>query len=104
PPMSSVTISAMTVNGTALGSVDLVHGTGITQFADTNGNAQINQLGQNGFAAGTLQSVSVSDKGRIVGSYSNGLTIDLAEITLAEFNGPDFLKRIGGGAVAQADE
>ena len=94
----------MTVNGTALGSVNLFHGTGITQFADTNGNAQINQLGQNGFAAGTLQSVSVSDKGRVVGSYSNGLTIDLAEITLAKFNGSDFLKRLDGGAFEQTDE
>jgi flagellar hook protein FlgE len=104
PPIPSVTISAMTVNGTSLGSVDLMHGTGITQFADTNGNAQINQLQQNGFAAGTLQSVSVSDKGRIVGSYSNGRTLDLAEITLARFNGPDFLKRIDGGAFQQTDE
>ena len=104
PPISSVTISAMTVNGTALGSVNLFHGTGITQFADTNGNAQINQLGQNGFAAGTLQSVSVSDKGRVVGSYSNSLTIDLAEITLAKFNGSDFLKRLDGGAFEQTDE
>jgi flagellar hook protein FlgE len=104
PPISSVTISSMTVNGTPLGSVDLIHGTGVTQFADTNGNAQINQLGQNGFAAGTLQSVSVSDKGRIVGSYSNGRTLDLAEITLAKFNGPDFLKRIDGGTFEQTDE
>ena len=94
----------MTVNGIPLGSVDLVHGTGITQFADTNGSVQVNQLSQNGFAAGTLQSVSVSDKGRIVGSYSIGRTLDLAEITLAKFNGPDFLKRIDGGAFAQTDE
>ena len=31
--------------------------------------------------------MSVSDKGRIVGTYSNGRTIDLAQITLANFSG-----------------
>ena len=44
-------------------------------------------LQQNGFPAGALQTVSVSDKGRVVGTYSNGRTLDLAEITLANFNG-----------------
>jgi flagellar hook protein FlgE len=61
-------------------------------------------LQQNGFPAGELQQVAVSDKGRVVGSYSNGRTIDLAEITLANFNGANFLKRIDGGAFEVTDE
>lgn len=104
PPITSVNIPALTVDGVAVGSVDLVHGAGVTQFADTNGNVQVNQIQQNGFAAGTLQTISVSDKGRIQGSYSNGRTIDLAEISQARFNGPDFLKRLDGGAFAATDE
>ena len=68
--------------------MQIVHGSGgITQFADPNGTAQVNLLQQNGFPAGALQTVSVSDKGRVVGTYSNGRTLDLAEITLANFNG-----------------
>jgi len=99
PPVSSVTLLNVTVNGVALGDVQVTHNTGgITQFADSNGNAQVNMLQQNGFPAGSLQSVSVSDKGRIVGTYSNGRTIDLAEITLANFSGANNLKRIDGGA------
>ena len=82
-----------------------MHGSGgITQFSDTNGTVQVNLLQQNGYAAGELQTVSVSDKGRIVGSYSNGRTLDLAEITLANFNGANFLKRIDGGAFEVTDE
>jgi len=46
----------------------------------------------------------VNDKGRVVGSYSNGRTIDLAQITLAKFNGPNFLKRLDGGAFSVTDE
>ena len=40
----------------------------------------------------------------MVGTYSNGRTIDLAEITLANFNGVDGLKRIDGGAFDATDE
>jgi flagellar hook protein FlgE len=105
PTIGSLTLSNVTVNGIALGDIQLVHGSGgVTQFADANGNAQVNILQQNGFPAGELQQVSVSDKGRIIGSYSNGRTIDLAEITLANFNGANYLKRIDGGAFEVTDE
>src|SRR5581483_5131245 len=69
PATPTVTLNNVTVDGISLGSVTLVHGTGgITQFADPNGNAQVNLLQQNGFPAGELQSVNVNDKGRVVGS------------------------------------
>jgi flagellar hook protein FlgE len=55
-------------------------------------------LQQNGYSAGQLQSVAVSDKGRIVGTYSNGRAVDLAEIVLANFSGANMLKRVDGGA------
>ena len=99
PAVNSLTLPDVTVNGIALGDIQISHNTGgITQFADSNGNAQVNMLQQNGFPAGSLQSVAVSDKGRIVGTYSNGRTVDLAEITLANFSGANNLKRIDGGA------
>jgi flagellar hook protein FlgE len=105
PAIGNLTLKNVVVEGFSLGNVQLVHGSGgITQFADPNGNAQVNLLQQNGFPAGELQSVNVSDKGRVVGSYSNGRTIDLAEITLASFNGPNNLKRIDGGAFEATDE
>ena len=77
---------------------------GVTQFADANGNVQVNQIQQDGFPAGQLQSVGVSTNGRIVGNYSNGRNLDLAEITLATFNGTNFLKRVDGGAFEATDE
>ncbi len=105
PLIGTLTLTGVTVNGISLGDVQLLHGAGgITQFADPNGNAQVNILQQNGFPAGELQQVAVSDKGRIVGSYSNGRTLDLAEITLANFNGSNYLKRIDGGAFEVTDE
>lgn len=99
PPILSVTLTNLTVDGVTLGDVKLSHGSGgITQYADPNGTAQVGTLQQDGFAAGQLQGVTVSDNGRIVGTYSNGRTIDLAEITLANFSGANNLRMIDGGA------
>jgi len=104
PAVPTVTLTNVVVDGVSLGSIQLNHGVGgVTQFADPNGTAQVNLLQQNGFPAGELQQVAVSDKGRIVGSYSNGRTLDLADITLASFNGADYLKRVDGGAFEVTD-
>ncbi|MET0875879.1 MAG: flagellar hook-basal body complex protein [Tardiphaga sp.] len=105
PVIGQLTLNGLTVSGVSLGNVTMAFGTGgLTQFADTNGNAQVNQLQQDGYAAGQLQSVSVSNEGRVVGSYSNGRNIDLAEVSVATFNGADFLKRIDGGAFEVTNE
>lgn len=90
----------VTINGSSFDfGVD-----GITQYADTNGSVSVNLIQQNGYPAGKLQTVSVSEKGRLVGAFSNGRTVDLYEITLANFNGANFLKKLDGGAFAVTDE
>jgi len=105
PPISSINLSNVSVNGVSLGNVQLSFGNnGLTQFADTNGTVNVNALQQNGFAAGSLQTLGVSSKGRITGSYSNGQTVDLAAVTLATFSGESFLQSISGGAYAQTDD
>jgi flagellar hook protein FlgE len=104
PSISTLTLSGVVVDGVSVGDIAVQHGSnGITQFADANGTVQVNTLQQNGFSAGVLQSVSVSDKGRVIGTYSNSRTIDLAEITLADFNGVNALKRLDGGAFAATE-
>jgi flagellar hook protein FlgE len=101
PPLSSLTLQNLTVNGDNIGNVQLQFGTnGLTQFGSSSGTAQVNQIQQNGFAAGQLQSVAVDSQGRITGTFSNGQTIPLAEIPLATFNGEDSLQALNGGAYA----
>ncbi len=100
-----VQYSSLTVNGDTLGNVQVNFGTdGLTQFANTSGTAQVTQLQQNGFAAGQLQSVAVDSENRVVGTFSNGQTIPLAQITLATFNGEDSLQALNGGAYAATAE
>jgi flagellar hook protein FlgE len=100
-----VALAGVTINGIPIGNVSINHGdAGITQFADVNGNAQVNLLRQNGFPAGDLQGISVNDKGRIIASYSNGRTLEMAEIVLASFNADNSLKRLDGGAFEATSE
>jgi flagellar hook protein FlgE len=105
PQITSLTIPSLSVNGDTLGDVQLQIGTdGLTQFASTSGTVQVNELQQNGYAAGSLQSVSVDSQNRIVGNFTNGQTIPLAEVTLASFNGADALEALNGGAYAETPE
>ncbi|MGB3864702.1 MAG: flagellar hook-basal body complex protein [Xanthobacteraceae bacterium] len=105
PAVPAVNLTGVVINGVSLGNLTINFSSGgLTQYADANGNVQVNQISQDGFPAGSLQSVSISNDGRVVGSYSNGRNIDLAQIMLATFNGPDFLKRLDGGAFAATDE
>jgi flagellar hook protein FlgE len=98
-------LNNVSIGGVPVGNITMNFGSGgLTQFADANGNVQVNQIQQDGFPAGQLQSVSVSDRGRLVGNYSNGRNLDLAEIRLASFNGPNFLRRVDGGAFEVTDQ
>ena len=104
-PTTSALTLPVTINGDTLSSVEINFGTnGLTQFANTAGTAQVTQIQQNGFAAGSLQSVSVDTNNRVVGSFSNGQTIPLAEISLANFNGANALQALSGGAFAATPE
>ena len=40
----------------------------------------------------------------MVGNFSNGRNVDLAQLSVATFNGTDFLKRVDGGAFQETDE
>jgi len=105
PAVNTVTLNAVSVNGIALGNLDLQHqANGVTQFADANGTAQVTALSQNGYAAGEFVSVTVNNNGRIVSTYSNGESVELAQIVTADFNAANQLKKLDGGTFASTSE
>jgi flagellar hook protein FlgE len=105
PSGSSIALSNVAVNNQSLGNLTFSFGAGgITQFATTGGTATINQVQQDGFAAGQLQSVAVSNSGLVVGTFSNGQNLDLAAVSLSHFNGTNYLKALDGGAYAATDQ
>ena len=99
PPITSVALTGVTVNGVPVGNIALNSSAGsISQFASTNGTPTVNNMLQNGYAAGQLQSISVSDTGIISGTFTNGQTIALADVPLVHFNSPNNLITLNGGA------
>ena len=53
---------------------------------------------QNGAAAGTLKSYSITGDGSIVGTFSNGATQTLGKIAMATFANPEGLEKAGGSS------
>jgi flagellar hook protein FlgE len=103
PTASSLTLTGLAVNGDTVGNVTLNYGSNLTQYASTTGSVQVTSLTQNGFGAGSMQSLSVAG-GQIVGSFSNGQTVALANVTVATFNGQDSLQPLNGEAFAATPE
>jgi flagellar hook protein FlgE len=104
-PATGVIATPFTVDGVATGAINLTFGTtGLTQFADPNGQLNPNRITQDGYPTGTLQGINVAENGRVMGSYSNGQTVPLAQVALAEFPAANLLKRNDGGLFEQTLE
>lgn len=69
-----------------------------TQFGSPFG---VNSLSQNGYAAGRLTGFNISDKGVVVGRYTNGQTNTLGQIALANFTNPQGLQPMGNNQWAE---
>ncbi|MFW6133413.1 MAG: flagellar hook protein FlgE [Planctomycetota bacterium] len=65
---------------------------GLSQFG---GASTVSPSGQDGYASGTLSSVSVTREGVLVGVFTNGARRDLAAIKVATFQNPAGLLAIG---------
>lgn len=104
PAIDHTDLDDLTINGVLIGDVRLQHGTGgLTQFADPNGTAEV-ALGQNGYPAGEYVSVAINDSGRVVVSYDNGETVEVAQVVTANFNAVNQLKRMDGGVFAATSD
>jgi flagellar hook protein FlgE len=56
---------------------------------------------QNGYAAGTLQNITIAQDGTINGAFSNGQTLALGQVALATFQNEDGLSRVGSNGFQQ---
>jgi flagellar hook protein FlgE len=105
PSGSGITIPNVSVNGQNMGNVAMNFSSGgLTQFASTTGAATVNEIQQNGYAAGQLQSVAINNNGLVVGTFSNGQNLDLASVTLSHFNGTNYLQALSGEAYAVTEQ
>ncbi|HEX2508889.1 MAG TPA: flagellar hook-basal body complex protein [Microvirga sp.] len=106
PVPATVNIPALMVNGAPLGgalTMDFGVG-GLTQYNAQNGLVRGDTISQDGYSSGVLDSVAVEADGRVVGSYTNGRVLPVAQITIAQFNADNALKRLDKGVYEQTLE
>ncbi|MCE1246491.1 MAG: flagellar basal-body rod protein FlgF [Firmicutes bacterium] len=63
----------------------------------TKGEYSLIASGQDGFKAGSLESFTVDQTGKIIGSYSNGMTQTIGQVALASFVNPEGLEKGDSG-------
>jgi flagellar hook protein FlgE len=83
-----------TVGASTIGKTD-----GLSQF---NSAYRVNFVNQNGAPVGDLTSVSITEEGFVVASYSNGQTQNLFKIPLADFANPNQLSTSSGNVFLQS--
>jgi flagellar hook protein FlgE len=66
---------------------------GSTQFG---GQFSVSELKQDGYARGNLTGINIANDGKVMASYSNGVSRPVAEIALASFRNPQGLAPGGG--------
>lgn len=97
PTSSSLSLTGLSVDGTALGALTFNYGTNLTQY---NSGTTVSQtdIGQDGYGSGSYTGLSISSDGILTASYSNGKTIDLYKIGIYSFDGDAELLSVSGNA------
>lgn len=72
--------------------------TGATQFGSATA---VNRITQDGYTAGQLSRFSAGNDGILLGQYSNGQSLALGQIVLANFANPNGLTPLGNNAWAE---
>jgi len=98
-PSSDVAVTASTLADGASGlnfNWQLLDSEGNPMITESGSASAASDISQNGFAGGTLSSFDVTSDGEIQGLFSNGQTITLGQIALANFANPQGLNNVGG--------
>jgi flagellar hook protein FlgE len=67
----------------------------LTKVSGYTGMTSVTVDGQNGRAAGTLESFSIAKDGTIMGSFSNGAKEPVGQVAMAKFTNPGGLEKAG---------
>ncbi len=89
-----------TSNPSSIQTIRLILGTpgeftGLTQFASQQSSAAA--LTQDGYAAGALSNITIDQTGMIVGTFTNGVRVNIAALQIGIFQNPGGLEAIGNG-------
>ncbi|MGC6397831.1 MAG: flagellar hook protein FlgE [Ilumatobacteraceae bacterium] len=93
PADGGIDLAAGAIPGFDAMTININSGIGnVTQFGELSTLAVADQ---NGYGAGILQSISMSQEGMLLGSFSNGVNRPLAQLAIANFTNPEGLEKTG---------
>jgi flagellar hook protein FlgE len=76
-------------------TINLDLGSGVNGLSQFAGSSTAVMHDQDGYTNGVLQDFTIDSTGTIIGSFTNGTTLALGQIELADFNNPEGLSRVG---------
>ena len=107
-----ITKSAFNFNGGALqnqeiqidfgDSITTDNGKGVVGTKQYGKESDLISWGQDGSGAGTITGLSFNDQGVLTAVYSNGQSKDLAQITIAKFENPESLFKVGNNRLKES--
>jgi flagellar hook protein FlgE len=77
------------------GAADLNLNLDYTNTTQFGGNFSVNSLSQNGYASGRLSGIDVDDEGIVYARFTNGQSMALGQVALANFANPQGLRQLG---------
>ncbi len=103
----SSTLSDIAITGLVQGAADLTIAADQLKFTDSTQFARpssVSLIQQDGFSSGSLTGISISPEGVITGEFSNGATVPLYQIGLANFPNVGKLGAVGNSLFAESFE
>jgi flagellar hook protein FlgE len=101
---SNPSISGITLTGLADGAANMnlnwnvVNSSGNSLVTQTSSDSATSASSQNGFASGSLNTFAIQTDGTIEGSFSNGQSLAIGKIAMAQFGNENGLARVGDNA------
>jgi flagellar hook protein FlgE len=105
-PAADVTITGPSwANGATPTDIewDLVDANGIGSLTGFAGPSATSSVTQNGSPAQSVSTISINTEGQIVASFSNGSTLTIAQLAIANFNNPPGLVKLGLNKFAESE-
>lgn len=105
PAADVVITSPAWANGAAATNFtwDLYDGNGTPSLTGYSAKSATSSITQNGFAAGTINPITIDSFGRIQASIGTGRTITIAQLAIASFNNPQGLVKLGSNRFGESE-
>ncbi|HWR05340.1 flagellar hook protein FlgE [Sporomusa sp.] len=100
------TINTMTINpagGPYAGAGAFTVTPDFSALTQYGGESSAKATGKDGYASGTLKTVTIDPSGVIIGTFTNGENQTLAQVALAVFNNPGGLNKAGDSLFSQSN-